>query len=62
MLMFECHPQVCPAEDKCNNQRFEKTLYPPMVPFLTQGRGWGLKTLEDIKEGLKINHFYFFHH
>ncbi|XP_029345149.1 histone-lysine N-methyltransferase NSD2 isoform X5 [Acyrthosiphon pisum] len=51
MLMFECEPKVCPAGDKCNNQRFEKTLYPAMVPFLTKGRGWGLKTLEDIKEG-----------
>ncbi|XP_026815267.1 histone-lysine N-methyltransferase NSD3-like isoform X2 [Rhopalosiphum maidis] len=51
MLMFECGPKVCPAGNKCNNQRFEKTLYPAMVPFLTKGRGWGLKTLEDIKEG-----------
>lgn len=54
MLMFECQPQLCPAGDKCNNQRFEKTLYPAMVPFLTKGRGWGLKTLEDIKEGLNM--------
>ncbi|XP_025406749.1 uncharacterized protein LOC112680773 isoform X2 [Sipha flava] len=51
MLMFECQPQICPAGDKCNNQRFTKTIYPNMVPFLTKGRGWGLKTLEDIKEG-----------
>jgi hypothetical protein len=52
MLMFECQPQICPAGDKCNNQRFTKTIYPNMVPFLTKGRGWGLKTLEDIKEGI----------
>jgi len=52
--MFECEPKVCPAGDKCDNQRFEKTLYPTMVPFLTKDRGWGLKTLEDIKEGLII--------
>lgn len=52
MLMCECHPRLCPAKEKCNNQRFEKTLYPAMVPFLTKGRGWGLKTMEDIKEGL----------
>lgn len=54
MLMFECQPQLCPAGDKCNNQRFEKTLYPAMVPFLTKGRGWGLKTLENIKQGIYI--------
>ncbi|XP_050428215.1 histone-lysine N-methyltransferase NSD2-like isoform X2 [Adelges cooleyi] len=51
MLMFECQPRLCPAGDKCNNQRFEKTLYPSMEPFLTNDRGWGLRTLEDIKEG-----------
>ncbi|XP_050534604.1 histone-lysine N-methyltransferase NSD3 isoform X3 [Daktulosphaira vitifoliae] len=51
MLMFECDPRLCPAGDRCQNQRFEKTLYPAMEPFLTNGRGWGLKTLEDIKEG-----------
>lgn len=54
MLMFECHPQLCPAGDKCNNQRFEKRLYPRMVPFLTKDKGWGLKTLDDIKEGLNL--------
>ncbi|VVC28087.1 Hypothetical protein CINCED_3A006750 [Cinara cedri] len=51
MLMFECHPQLCPAGNRCNNQRFEKRLYPTMVPFLTKDKGWGLKTLENIKEG-----------
>ncbi|XP_050438298.1 histone-lysine N-methyltransferase NSD2-like isoform X2 [Adelges cooleyi] len=51
MLMFECQARLCPAGDKCNNQRFEKTLYPTMEPFLTGDRGWGLRILEDIKEG-----------
>jgi len=60
MLMFECHPQICPAGDKCNNQRFEKLLYPAMEPFLTKGKGWGLKTLEDIKEGSNILKLYIF--
>lgn len=54
MLLFECQPQICPAGDKCNNQRFEKVLYPAMVPFLTKDKGWGLKTLENIKEGMLI--------
>lgn len=25
-----------------------------MVPFLTKDKGWGLKTLDDIKEGLNL--------
>lgn len=50
--MFECHPEICPAGNKCNNQRFEKAQYPALVPFLTADRGWGLKTMENLKEGL----------
>ncbi|CAG2185920.1 Histone-lysine N-methyltransferase, H3 lysine-36 and H4 lysine-20 specific,Histone-lysine N-methyltransferase NSD2,Histone-lysine N-methyltransferase NSD3 [Mytilus edulis] len=25
MLMYECHPAVCPAGEKCQNQRYQKT-------------------------------------
>lgn len=51
LLLTECDPTVCPAGDRCNNQRFEKREYPPMVPYKTQGRGWGLKTLAPIRKG-----------
>ncbi|VVC34673.1 Zinc finger, PHD-type,Zinc finger, RING-type,PWWP domain,Zinc finger, RING/FYVE/PHD-type,Zinc [Cinara cedri] len=52
ILTYECHPKLCRAGHKCNNQNFEKRLYPKMVPFLTKHKGWGLKTLVNIKEGL----------
>ncbi|KAK4875319.1 hypothetical protein RN001_011741 [Aquatica leii] len=51
LLLTECDPNVCPAKEKCNNQRFEKRQYPPLVPYKTQGRGWGLKTLAPIGKG-----------
>jgi len=51
ILMVECHPQVCPAGKKCCNQLFEKRQYPPLQPYQTQERGWGLKTLVPLKKG-----------
>jgi hypothetical protein len=50
MLMYECHPSVCPAKEACRNQRFQKRLYPEQAPYRTESRGWGLKTLVDIKK------------
>ncbi|CAH2097203.1 unnamed protein product [Euphydryas editha] len=50
MLLTECGP-TCRAGDRCNNRAFEKRLYPKMVPYRTPHRGWGLKTLVDIKAG-----------
>lgn len=49
--MIECSPDVCPAGLKCQNQMFAQRNYPSMEPFHTEGRGWGLKTLEVIYEG-----------
>jgi histone-lysine N-methyltransferase NSD2 len=47
----ECSPSVCMAGEKCGNQCFEKRQYPPLVPYRTETRGWGLKTLADICKG-----------
>ncbi|KAK3892537.1 hypothetical protein Pcinc_003613 [Petrolisthes cinctipes] len=51
MLMFECVREVCGAGDRCGNQRFQKKQYPNICCFKTEGRGFGLKSLEDIKKG-----------
>ncbi|XP_069362911.1 uncharacterized protein [Maniola hyperantus] len=50
MLLTECGP-TCRAGDRCNNRAFEKRHYPKLTPYRTPHRGWGLKTLEDIKAG-----------
>ncbi|XP_066570497.1 histone-lysine N-methyltransferase NSD3 isoform X2 [Amia ocellicauda] len=51
MLQYECHPQVCPAGDRCQNQCFTKRLYPETEVIKTEGRGWGLKTKRELKKG-----------
>ncbi|TRY57703.1 hypothetical protein DNTS_025920 [Danionella cerebrum] len=51
MLQYECHPQVCPAGERCYNQCFSKRLYPDTEVIKTEGRGWGLKTKQELKKG-----------
>lgn len=51
LLLTECNPDVCPAGENCQNQNFEKRNYPPLVPYRTETRGWGLKSLEPLKKG-----------
>ncbi|KAJ8286320.1 hypothetical protein GJAV_G00037110 [Gymnothorax javanicus] len=51
MLQYECHPEVCPAGDRCHNQCFSRRLGPATEVFRTDGRGWGLKTKQNIRKG-----------
>uniref|UniRef100_A0A8B9LPD7 Nuclear receptor binding SET domain protein 2 n=1 Tax=Astyanax mexicanus TaxID=7994 RepID=A0A8B9LPD7_ASTMX len=57
MLLYECHPQVCPAGERCMNQDFTKRLYPETKTIRTAGKGWGLLTLRDIKKGEFVNEY-----
>ncbi|XP_052771657.1 histone-lysine N-methyltransferase NSD2-like isoform X2 [Mya arenaria] len=57
MMMYECHPALCPAGENCHNQFFTKRLYPPQQPYKTEGRGWGLKAMADIKKGAFVNEY-----
>lgn len=51
MLQYECHPQVCPAGESCENQCFSKRLYAETEVFKTEGRGWGLSTNQALRKG-----------
>ncbi|XP_047447192.1 histone-lysine N-methyltransferase NSD3 isoform X3 [Mugil cephalus] len=51
MLQYECHPQVCPAGDNCENQCFSKRLYAETEVVKTDGRGWGLRTNQALRKG-----------
>uniref|UniRef100_A0A3B4YXI7 Histone-lysine N-methyltransferase NSD3 n=1 Tax=Stegastes partitus TaxID=144197 RepID=A0A3B4YXI7_9TELE len=51
MLQYECHPQVCPAGDNCENQCFSKRLYAETEVIKTDGRGWGLRTNQALRKG-----------
>ncbi|XP_067100108.1 histone-lysine N-methyltransferase NSD2 [Osmerus mordax] len=57
MLMYECHPQVCPSAERCCNQDFTKRLYPETKIIKTAGKGWGLVSLRDIRKGEFVNEY-----
>ncbi|XP_056125001.1 histone-lysine N-methyltransferase NSD2 isoform X4 [Rhinichthys klamathensis goyatoka] len=57
MLLYECHPQVCPAGERCQNQDFTKRHYPETKIIRTAGKGWGLLSLRDIKKGEFVNEY-----
>ncbi|XP_064421578.1 histone-lysine N-methyltransferase NSD3 isoform X3 [Latimeria chalumnae] len=57
MLQYECHPQVCPAAEHCQNQSFSKRLYPETEVIKTEGRGWGLQTKCNIRKGEFVNEY-----
>lgn len=52
MLFYECDPKYCPCGDQCSNRRFQrKERTKQLQVFQTKHRGWGLRTLVDIKKG-----------
>jgi hypothetical protein len=57
ILKYECHPAVCPAGERCQNQRFVKRQYPRQEPLYTGARGWGLRPVNDIKQGEFVNEY-----
>ncbi len=57
VLKYECHPSICPAGQRCQNQRFVKKQYPKQEPIFTGERGWGLRNLVDIKKGDFVNEY-----
>ncbi|NXX98347.1 NSD1 protein, partial [Centropus bengalensis] len=57
MLLYECHPLVCPAGARCQNQCFSKRQYPEVQIFRTLARGWGLQAKTDIRKGEFVNEY-----
>ncbi|XP_054481550.1 LOW QUALITY PROTEIN: histone-lysine N-methyltransferase, H3 lysine-36 specific [Anoplopoma fimbria] len=57
MLLYECHPQVCPAGERCLNQAFSKRQYSQVETFRTLSRGWGLRCVHDIKKGQFVSEY-----
>ncbi|XP_069388063.1 histone-lysine N-methyltransferase, H3 lysine-36 specific isoform X2 [Paralichthys olivaceus] len=57
MLMYECHPQVCAAGERCQNQTFTKRQYTTVEIFRTLSRGWGLRGVSDIKKGAFVSEY-----
>ncbi|XP_068615910.1 histone-lysine N-methyltransferase, H3 lysine-36 specific-like, partial [Brachionichthys hirsutus] len=57
MLLYECHPQVCAAGGRCQNQAFTKRQYSPVEIYRTLSRGWGLRAVSDIKKGAFVSEY-----
>lgn len=47
----ECTPGYCPCGVYCKNQKFQKCEYAKTKLIKSEGRGYGLVAVEDIKEG-----------
>nr|XP_057919686.1 histone-lysine N-methyltransferase, H3 lysine-36 specific isoform X2 [Doryrhamphus excisus] len=57
MLLYECHPQVCAAGERCQNQAFTKRHYTHVEIFRTLSRGWGLRAVSNIKKGAFVSEY-----
>ncbi|KAM7000651.1 histone-lysine N-methyltransferase, H3 lysine-36 specific [Tautogolabrus adspersus] len=57
MLMYECHPQVCAAGERCQNQAFTKREYTNVEIYRTLSCGWGLRGMSDIKKGAFVSEY-----
>ncbi|XP_011689252.1 PREDICTED: histone-lysine N-methyltransferase ash1 [Wasmannia auropunctata] len=52
MVFSECSPQLCPCSDKCENQKIQKHEWSPgLQRFMTEDKGWGVRTQQAIKSG-----------
>ncbi|XP_034944543.1 histone-lysine N-methyltransferase ash1 [Chelonus insularis] len=52
MVFSECSPQMCPCGEKCENQKIQKHEWiPNLQRFMTENKGWGVRTKGSIKMG-----------
>ncbi|KAG7209902.1 hypothetical protein KM043_011498 [Ampulex compressa] len=52
MVFSECSPQLCPCGEKCENQKIQKHEWAPgLQKFMTEDKGWGVRTQQSIKSG-----------
>ena len=52
MFEQECRPTTCPTKTACSNQRIQRyEWWPGLQRFMTNERGWGIRTTEPIPEG-----------
>ncbi|OXU28648.1 hypothetical protein TSAR_004817 [Trichomalopsis sarcophagae] len=52
MVFSECSPQLCPCGERCKNQKIQKHDWAPgLQRFMTESKGWGVRTHEPIRTG-----------
>ncbi|GAB6021127.1 histone methyltransferase set2 [Chamberlinius hualienensis] len=56
LLMMECGSR-CNTGDRCGNRKFQKKEYAKVEPFKTDKKGWGLRAVEDLDEGIFVTEY-----
>ncbi|KAI5643845.1 hypothetical protein NE865_04021 [Phthorimaea operculella] len=52
LVFAECSSQLCPCGDKCKNQRIQRHEWASgLEKFMTENKGWGVRTKETITAG-----------
>ncbi|XP_055601649.1 histone-lysine N-methyltransferase ash1-like isoform X1 [Uranotaenia lowii] len=55
MVYVECDPENCPCGDRCRNTKIQRHEYAPgLERFMTEKKGWGIRSKEGIKKGMFI--------
>ncbi|XP_065362259.1 histone-lysine N-methyltransferase ash1 [Calliphora vicina] len=55
MVYTECSPSNCPTREKCRNQKIQKhDIAPGVERFMTENKGWGVRTKLSIEKGTYI--------
>ena len=57
MTFIECHPKLCHAGERCQNQKFAKAEYAETYYFRCGDRGWGLKNKHRLEAGQFVNEY-----
>lgn len=55
LMYTECSPKTCPCADKCQNTKIQRHIVAPGVErFMTENKGWGVKTKQPLKKSTYI--------
>lgn len=55
LMYTECSPKTCPCADKCRNTNIQRHITAPGVErFMTEHKGWGVRTKQPIRKGIYI--------
>lgn len=58
LMYTECSVKTCPCADKCQNTKIQRHIIAPGVErFMTENKGWGVKTKLPIKKGTYISEY-----
>ncbi|XP_062556034.1 histone-lysine N-methyltransferase ash1-like isoform X2 [Armigeres subalbatus] len=55
MVYVECSPENCPCGERCKNTKIQRHEYAPSLErFMTEQKGWGIRSKEGVNKGLFI--------